>query len=63
MPDPDQPVVSTTEVVPAPVDEPDYVAKEPIFINGVRAYNAGDPVTAAAVKNNDLRKLVDKPGK
>lgn len=43
-------------------DGSDYVAKEAIFIDGVRAYNAGDAVTASAVKNNDLRKQVEKPG-
>lgn len=38
----------------------DHVAKEAIYINGVRAYNKGDRVSASAVKNNKLDKLVDK---
>ena len=32
-----------------------YVAAEPIFIGGARAFNAGDPVPAAHVNNGVVR--------
>lgn len=33
-----------------------YVAAVPIFINGVRAFNAGDPVPVSHVKRNVVAK-------
>lgn len=54
-------VVSSTPAPPAVDDTPDFVAKSPIFINGIRAYNEGDAVTADAVKKNNLKDFVKKP--
>jgi hypothetical protein len=33
-----------------------YVATQPIFVDGVRAFNAGDPVPAGHVKNGLVAK-------
>lgn len=59
MPDND-PVASDSPTVPAEPEKDAYVAKTAIFLNGVRAYNEGDRVSANAVKKNDLQKLVKK---
>lgn len=60
-PDADDVVVSSTpRPLPADDDPTEFVAKSPIFINGVRAYNQGDRVTADAVKKNKLQKFVEK---
>lgn len=57
----DDVVVSNTPSAPAdPRPDTEYVADGPIYINGVLAYNAGDPVTAAAVSKNNLEKFVKK---
>lgn len=54
-------VVSSTAAAPvAPADTAEYVAKSPIFINGIRAYNEGDGITADAVKKNNLKDFVKK---
>lgn len=60
-PDGAEVVVSNTPSAPVEDDKPEYEAAGPIYINGVRAYNEGDPVTAAAVEKNNLQKFVRKP--
>lgn len=39
-----------------------FIAKEPIFINGVRAYNPGDVVSDSAVKAHGLDEQVAREG-
>lgn len=57
----DVPVVSDTQAAPpAEPEKAKFVAKGPIFINGVRAYNEGDAVSENAVKNNKLQDFVTK---
>lgn len=53
-------VVSSTPVSLVQDKPKEYVAKGPIFINGVRAYNEGSPVSAEAVKRNNLQEFVKK---
>jgi hypothetical protein len=55
-----KPLVSDNPSITPAERKPEYVAKGPIFINGVRAYNEGDGVSADAVKNLGLDKLVKK---
>lgn len=50
----DKPAVTDGPPVSGPGSDPEFVAKKDIFVNGVRAYNAGAGVRAEAVKKLNL---------